>query len=402
MEQNKKTVRMKYKRKMLAIARRFRQAWHYCLFWAAKTYVALLHISNDDCWLISERGNEARDNAYVFYLYLKNKHPEVPLKYVISKTSPDLGRIEKSDIVWYKSWKNYVYFVSAGYLISTHCYGYSPDLEFFTSIDKYNLFSVRGKKIYLTHFLLDGRQFKWNTHNRKLDLYVCSSSCDYSHILEVSDYGDSVVKLLGTPRMDNLYNRSSTPLDNTILVMPTWRVDFITMSREEFLSTPYYINFQKLISSSKILDYLNSQNYSLIFYPHIEVQKFIDCFSSESDRVIIGDASKYVVEDLLLSTKFMITDYSSVHLDFALLRKKVAYLQFDREKEFRDRPWGNHYLYERDGFGPLFFDVDSLIEYVTTQDNLDFDPKYEENIKRVFPIFDGNNCERVYNAIREM
>lgn len=30
----------------------------------------------NDIWLIAERGDEARDNGYAFYKYMKENHPE--------------------------------------------------------------------------------------------------------------------------------------------------------------------------------------------------------------------------------------------------------------------------------------------------------------------------------------
>lgn len=393
---------LKLKHLLIVFKRRFGQLFHYCEYLCAKFYVFITRKNNDNVWLISERGSDARDNAYVFYKYVKSNHPEINVKYVITKDSFDLKRVDLSDVVWHGSWENYILFVSAGKLISTHTYGYSPDFQLFSNIDKRGLVNVPGKKVYLTHFLMDGRTFTWNKKVRNLDLYLCSSACDYYHILESSDYGETIVRLIGTPRMDNLYNNRDVPTNNVILVMPTWRLPFTKMSRDEFLLSSYYQNYQQLINDKRILDYLHAKGIKMIFYPHIEVQKFIDCFSSESSDVIIGDATKFVVEDLLLTTKFMITDYSSVHLDFALLRKKIAYFQFDREDEFRDRPWGSHFLYERDGFGPLFLDLNSLVEYVISQENLDFDEKYEKRITKAFPIFDNKNCQRVFEAISDL
>ncbi len=368
------------------------------VFYAAKIYACLFH-KRSNIWLIAERGVDARDNAFVLYKYIKEFHPEIQCKYVITRDSFDINNIEEKDIIIKGSWDHYIAFVTSSILISTHTYGYSPDMRLFSQLDKYNIAKVKGKKIYLTHFLLDGREFNWNSKIRKIDLYTCSSEIDYKHILANSDYGKNVVKLLGTPRMDNLYKNSNMPVKDIILCMPTWRIDFPDMTREEFKRTEYFKNFNGLINDKRIIDYLQENNYKMIFYPHFEVQKFIGEFESKTDRIIIGDATKYVVENLLLECKMMITDYSSVHFDFALLRKKIIYFQFDQEKEFKDRPWGTHFLYDRDAFGPLFTKLDDLVTFVVREKNLEFNKEYEGRINRAFPIFDDHNCERVYNAI---
>ena len=58
-------------------------------------YVKIFHINHPEVWLISERGDDARDNGYAFYEYMKKNHPEIAFKYIISKKSQDFNRITK-------------------------------------------------------------------------------------------------------------------------------------------------------------------------------------------------------------------------------------------------------------------------------------------------------------------
>ena len=44
-------------------------------------------------WLVAERGNDARDNGYRFYEYLRTMHPEVNAHYVITTDSADEMKI---------------------------------------------------------------------------------------------------------------------------------------------------------------------------------------------------------------------------------------------------------------------------------------------------------------------
>ena len=46
-------------------------------------------------WVLHERGTDARDNAYFFYRYLKEKHPEQKIYYIIDKTSVDYEKVKK-------------------------------------------------------------------------------------------------------------------------------------------------------------------------------------------------------------------------------------------------------------------------------------------------------------------
>ena len=124
------------------IKRRAIQLLHYMVFLLAKFYVYITNQNVKDIWLIAERGYDARDNAYVLYKYIKNNHPEIECKYVISKNSFDFERIDKSDVVLHNSWENYILFITAKILISTHICGYSPDMNVFSKLDEYNMLGV--------------------------------------------------------------------------------------------------------------------------------------------------------------------------------------------------------------------------------------------------------------------
>ena len=50
------------------------------------------HNKYQDIWLISERGFDARDNGFVFYKYLRTKHPEINSYYIIDGNSQIIKR----------------------------------------------------------------------------------------------------------------------------------------------------------------------------------------------------------------------------------------------------------------------------------------------------------------------
>ena len=69
------------------------------------TYVLSKFSKIDKVWLISERGYEARDNGYFFFKYLKENHPNIKVKYIISNNSYDLSKLDcyQEDIINYSS-----------------------------------------------------------------------------------------------------------------------------------------------------------------------------------------------------------------------------------------------------------------------------------------------------------
>ena len=74
-----------------------------------------------ELWLVCERGNDARDNGYWFYRYLKEKHPEINARYVIETDSADRAKIEAlGGMVPRGSFSHYLAYYCADFLIGTH------------------------------------------------------------------------------------------------------------------------------------------------------------------------------------------------------------------------------------------------------------------------------------------
>ena len=93
-------------------------------------------------------------------------------------------------------------------------------------------------------------------------------------------------------------------------------------------------------------------------------------------------------------------------MDFSYLRKPVVYCQFD-DVEFMSG--GHVYIegyfdYERDGFGEVCYDeeslIDTLIEYM--KNGCKLKDKYRERIDNFFAFNDRNNCQRVYEEILKL
>jgi CDP-glycerol glycerophosphotransferase (TagB/SpsB family) len=100
----------------------------------------------------------------------------------------------------------------------------------------------------------------------------------------------------------------------------------------------------------------------------------------------------------------MITDYSSVYFDFAYMNKPLLYYQFDKD-QFRASHYAEGYFsYENDGFGPCFDNFNDVKQYVF--DMIDTDcpqpEKYDLRVKAFFDLRDNHNCERTYNALKEL
>lgn len=80
-----------------------------------------------ELWLVCERGNDARDNGYWFYRYLKEEHPEINARYVIETESADRAKIEAlGGMVPRGSFSHYLAYYCADFLVGTHVQPCAP------------------------------------------------------------------------------------------------------------------------------------------------------------------------------------------------------------------------------------------------------------------------------------
>lgn len=60
--------------------------------------------------------------------------------------------------------------------------------------------------------------------------------------------------------------------------MPTWRYNLQGTDKKEFVKSEYYRVYSNFLASKNLKNVLEKYNYELLFYPHIEFQRFIDTF----------------------------------------------------------------------------------------------------------------------------
>ena len=351
-----------------------------------------------DLWIVSERGIDARDNAYHFFKYLRTNHPEINSVYIISKDSPDRKKVEPlGALVEYGSFRHYLCFSLAKVKVSTHIDGYSPDILFFHKFGK--LFPDKSKKIFLQHGIIKDDLAFCHADQTDIDMFVCSAVPEYEYIDKTFGYKPGILKLTGLCRYDNL-SKNEKPV-HRILFMPTWRSALRTCNRHTFEQSEYFKKYNSFLNSENLLKLLEEYDFELIFYPHFEVHRFLDCFSTGSERVQIADFKNNDVQDLLINSDILITDYSSVFFDYAYMRKPMIFFQYD-ESEFRQGHYRKGYFeYSRDAFGDIARTEDEVVECLRhiLQNSLKPDKVYLDKMNSFFRFDDTENCKRNFEEI---
>ena len=353
-----------------------------------------------DLWIVSERGLDARDNGYHFFKYITKEHPEINSAYIISDNSPDREKVAAlGRVINYGSFRHYLSYLLAKVRVSSHIDGYAPDILFFNKNKFGKFIPNKSKNIFLQHGIIKDDVSFCHEDNTDIDMFVCSAVPEYNYIDEVYGYKKGILQLTGLCRYDNLKKNDSPT--HKILFMPTWRSTLRTCSRQTFLSSEYFNRYNSFLNSDKLAALLDKYGYDLIFYPHYEVHRFLDCFSTDNSRVKIADFKNNDVQQLLIDSDILITDYSSVYFDYGYMHKPIIHYQFD-EESFRAQQYGAGYFeYRRDGFGKVVETEDGVIDELNHifENNLLPDPEYTERTTSFFKFNDTNNCKRNFEAI---
>lgn len=360
-----------------------------------------------DLWLISERGTEAKDNGYCFFEYLCEKHPEINARFVIDKelAGESYKKVEKYEdrLIPFDSKEHKIAFLLSKYAISTHTGFLEP-----WSYRLYKLLLDKKDEkifIFLQHgvILHDLSEFLAK-HKIRADRFITTTKREYDFISsDLYGYDEGEVVQTGIARYDKLNDFKTK---EQILIMPTWRKDIVTPSYEKkntkdnkkFMESEYFKRFNSLINNKRLDTCLRENNLELIFYPHYEIQPYIDCFEKKAEKLVIANKDDYDVQELLKESKALITDFSSIQFDFAYMRKPLMYYQFD---SIDDHYKVGYFDYERDGFGPVYSEEEALVDYIIDriENKFSLEEKYQKRIDADFNLRDDKNCERIYEEI---
>lgn len=370
-------------------------------------FLKLLNKNYRDIWLIGERKSEAKDNGYHLFKYIRTNHQQEKAYCVIDRNSSDLDKIKDlGNIIYHDSFKHFLYYAMSSKLICAHlgsCVPDSPVCWKFADKDM-----KKKKKIFIQHGITKELISSLMYKNTKADLFVCGAKPEYEFVKSEFGYPEENVKYLGFARFDNLHDRQEK---NQILVMPTWRKWIPSMTwaqyndeecKQIFLNSEYYKTFNNFINNDELINLLEENNMELIFYPHFEMQRYIDLFKSKSNKIMIARKDDYDVQTLLKESKILITDYSSVAFDFGYMRKPVIYYQFDEDKYYDSHYKKGYYDYNIHGFGPKIKNKDELINNINNIMMEGIDNKYSDRYTKFFPLYNSENCKRNYEEIKQI
>jgi len=165
------------------------------------------------------------------------------------------------------------------------------------------------------------------------------------------------------------------------------------------METEYYKSYFELLNSYKLQEVIKKNNVKLKFFIHPKFKEYISKFSSNNENISIYEYGEVKVNDLLMKSSMLITDYSSVAWDMYYQKKPIVFYQFDIEDY--DKYQGSYLDMDSELFGDRVFKVEELIQTIEEYICVDFEEKneYADMRSKYFTHVDKKNCERTYKTI---
>lgn len=210
----------------------------------------------------------------------------------------------------------------------------------------------------------------------------------------------------GYPRNDVFYkedrfnqavkvrNRLNIARDKkVILYAPTFR-DNQTSKKNKF-------QFEIPMDLYEIKDSLGD-DYIILLRMHVVISNKVKIDEELQDFVM--NVSNYSdIQELLLITDILVTDYSSVMFDYANTKRPLLFYTYDLE-EYRDDIRGFYMDFENEAPGPLIRTTDELVESINRINEVEikYKDKYNAFYSKYCSLEDGRAGERIVDLIEHV
>lgn len=355
-------------------------------------------------WVIGGNGGQYySDNSAVLHNYILNNYQDIEVYWVIEKASPDVIKAKEQGPILYKhSLKSNVYALLAKVLICNH--SIRGDILRSNMKRFEDAFTVS-----LCHGVTAFKAKKSFPNTSKLDLLIATSDYEKEIKQNWMNGNDQNVVVTGFPRHDIIFDmKNKNNNHKNIFYMPTWREwiikKWVDPSKEDFRTfrnSQFYKEINSFLSNQDLNHFLKTNNYIINIFFHKNLHPFIKEFFDNkypsNINILMEDTN---VQEQLLNSNLLITDYSSVAWDFLLLDRPTIFYQFDYELYTK---YNKSYIsIPEELFGSVTYSYFETIKLIKDFINDAYyeDESKKEYMKNKFLKFDDNqNCDRVMKAI---
>lgn len=346
----------------------------------------------------ASKGRFYNGNARALFEYMQTRDDLEAYYFVSKKDLFNTLTKEQDNIVYHYSWKGLYLFLRARTVCITH--GWADMLGFAASPFQNWVFLGHGVGTKALGYLKENLSFweKLLIFSNRYFIYTINSDFDRYMFSAMNHKKPANIKITGYPRMDSLFEgrntRKSGQVKN-ILYAPTYRKDGIT---ELFPFSDFDFNkFKELMENLEIDFYIR-------FHPnnYEDSRNVITNFFTSSER--IKDVSPDVVsdiQDVLLETDVLITDFSSISRDFLFLERPMIFVMNGLEE------LGNLALPIREEFAFCGYKVRTYTDFKKALKEICQNRDSFVEVRRfvkdlMYNYVDGDSSKRVVELIKEL
>jgi hypothetical protein len=365
-------------------------------------------------WVFMDRTTNASDNAEHLFRYVRRKRKDINAWFVILDSSPDWVRLRNEfgdRVVAYGSPRWVTLCLAADHMVSSHA-----DLFVYNPTELRQHGEPQWRFTFLQHGVIKDDLSRW-LNPKPITTFVTSTTAEFGSVAGSGSpytFTTNEVVRTGLPRHDRLLRlRRAGAKQSLILVMPTWRQWLTEHSdasggkqlHSAATASDFVRHWREFLLSPELAAAAADAGAQVVVFAHPNLLRLLAALEWPS-HLEFRNYTDHDVQQSLIDALVVVTDYSSVVFDAALIERPITYFQFDRHEVFG----GGHvshpgyFSYDRDGFGPVALTATEAVVDVCKaleQRGIPVDP-YATRMREAFAdVADGRSCKRVIAAIED-
>ncbi|EHJ02131.1 CDP-ribitol ribitolphosphotransferase [Clostridium sp. DL-VIII] len=363
---------------------------------------SLWKIHNNKITFIMTHDDKFNGNIKYVYEQIKLDYPNYKIN-VISRKDYSIRKIRRFKDVAYLFIQVTELYLRKNYHLATSKYIFLNNI-FITGA--YLKFKKDVKVIQLWHAIGTFKKFgeeyapsvKLNELQKKAnsiytDLVVCSSK-DISIYAKAFNVKKDKIKVVGSPNCDLFHNSEKINNIKKSILKQYPQIK----NKRIILYAPTFRD--EIEDNKKVLEYVNimaesiDENCVVLLRLHPHIYKQYE-YGNKFNNII--DMSGYEdVNELMLISDLLITDYSSLFYEYSYLEKPIIFFAFDLKRYEKSRG----FYYDYTGFvpGEVIYEIKELINKINSHNIVNRSIEFK---KEYFNYVDGKSSDRVLSAYLE-
>jgi len=216
-------------------------------------------------------------------------------------------------------------------------------------------------------------------------VFVSSSNC-INYYMEAFDVAESKIKVFPLPKVDLLTNNQWIQTKSIEIVQKYPELE----KKKNILYVPTFRK-NKDIDITQLIKSINYKEYNLI----VKVHPLSNLQIQNKNVYTINDFSSL---ELLTVSDYVVTDYSAITFEAALMNKPLYFYVPDFEEYYNDRDF--YFTYKEEVPGNVYISANELMENIKIEN---YSLKKIKQFKTKYIKYEkGNNTEKIVNFIIEI